>query len=164
MGIDVIIVVAILILGFLLIAAEIFVIPGFGVAGVAGALVLIVGVVVAFINLGPAWGVGSLLIALAITAGGLWLFPRTRAGKRMVLSASQKGQTSADASSARYLGAEGTAVTPLRPSGTVAIGDEHIDVVTDGVYVEAGRRVAVVQIEGSRIVVEPIQAGKTTDE
>ena len=54
------------------------------------------------------------------------------------------------------LGAIGMAVTPLRPAGKARFGDEFVDVVAEGRYVEAGTRVQVIEIEGNRIAVKTV--------
>ena len=50
---------------------------------------------------------------------------------------------------------EGVAATDLRPSGTAVIGDERVDVVTEGPWIEEGTRVVVMHAEGYRFVVRP---------
>ena len=57
---------------------------------------------------------------------------------------------------AALLGALGVAATPLRPAGKVKFGDDYIDVVAEGAYVEPGARVQVIEIEGNRIVVKEV--------
>lgn len=54
------------------------------------------------------------------------------------------------------VGKEGTSVTMLRPSGTAQFGDRRLQVVTEGKYVEAGKPVKVLKVEGSNVVVEPL--------
>jgi membrane-bound serine protease (ClpP class) len=54
------------------------------------------------------------------------------------------------------LGAIGIAATGLRPAGKVRFGDEYVDVVAEGDYVELGSRVQVIEIEGNRIVVKQV--------
>ena len=54
------------------------------------------------------------------------------------------------------LGLEGTTITPLRPAGTVLIGDKRIDVVTSGEFIDANRTVKVVKAEGTWVVVKEI--------
>jgi len=51
------------------------------------------------------------------------------------------------------IGREGITVTPLRPSGTVKLDDERLDVVAEGSFIENNTKVKVVKVEGSRIVV-----------
>jgi membrane-bound serine protease (ClpP class) len=62
------------------------------------------------------------------------------------------------------LGLTGTALTPLRPSGTVVINGHRVDVVTEGGLVDRDTPVKVVAVEGMRVVVRPISetSGQTT--
>lgn len=54
------------------------------------------------------------------------------------------------------LGREGEALTLLRPAGTVLIGDEKIDVVSEGEYITKGSKVRVIAVEGNKVVVRKI--------
>ena len=54
------------------------------------------------------------------------------------------------------IGQTGTVITPLRPSGTVHIEGERIDVVSEGSFIEVGKSVKVVKVEGMKIVVKEI--------
>ena len=149
------VVVLLLVMGVALLAAEILVIPGFGVVGVLGLASTVGAGVVAFTQLGTGWG--ALALGGGFAASGLmaWLLPRTAAGKQLVLAQDQRGVRVGDASLAQLAGLVGEAITPLRPSGSVRVAGRVVDVVTDGIYVEAGARVRVAKIEGSRVVVEP---------
>lgn len=53
------------------------------------------------------------------------------------------------------LGQSGKAITPLRPGGAAMIGQDRIDVVTEGKFVDANTAIKVIHVEGSRVVVEP---------
>jgi membrane-bound serine protease (ClpP class) len=57
---------------------------------------------------------------------------------------------------AALLGAIGVAATPLRPAGKVKFGDEYLDVVAEGSFVQPGTRVQVIEIEGNRVVVKEV--------
>ncbi|MEM6886064.1 MAG: NfeD family protein, partial [Verrucomicrobiota bacterium] len=54
------------------------------------------------------------------------------------------------------VGATGTTVTPLRPSGTARIQDKRYDVLTEGKLVESGKSVTVIKIDGAHIIVREI--------
>jgi membrane-bound serine protease (ClpP class) len=54
-------------------------------------------------------------------------------------------------------GREGTARTPLRPSGTATFGEQRCDVMSQGTYIEAGARVRVVAVNGGRVIVAPFE-------
>lgn len=55
------------------------------------------------------------------------------------------------------VGKIGTALTDLRPSGLAGFGEDRLDVVADGQFVEKGRQVKVLRDEGIRLVVEPVE-------
>lgn len=151
-----IVVMFLLVLGFVLLAIELLVIPGFGVIGILGIVSVMAAGGFAYGKLGTTYGVLAFGGGIGVTILMFWLLPRTAAGKAMVLSENQAGMRAADARLAELAGKEGRALTPLRPAGTAEIADRTVDVVTDGVYVEAGARVRVAKVEGVRVVVEPV--------
>ena len=139
--------------GFLLLAAEVFV-PGM-ILGLLGGLCLVVAVGVSFGTYGAF--VGTLAaIGLAILTGVgfvLWMFafPHTPIGRRIMLKTSlPSGEGSA---LAQLLGKEGAALTALRPAGTAVIEGRKVDVVSEGDFVSPGDPIVVVREEGLRILV-----------
>jgi membrane-bound serine protease (ClpP class) len=54
------------------------------------------------------------------------------------------------------IGLDGVALTDLRPSGTARVGEERLDVVTEGGFIAEGSRVRIVQSDGYRHVVRPV--------
>ena len=56
------------------------------------------------------------------------------------------------------LAREGVAMTDLRPSGTVSIGEERVDAVSEAEWIEEGTEVRVVSSEGYRLVVRPLRS------
>ena len=53
----------------------------------------------------------------------------------------------------RYLGAEGVAISNLRPSGIAKIADERVDVITDGDFIEKGTKIKVIKTTAGRVIV-----------
>ena len=149
-------VIVLLLVGFILVAAEIFVIPGFGVVGILGGAAIVAATVVAWWKLGQVYGGLSIAAGIVVTAFMFWLFPRTAAGRALVLEGQQVGGA-ADASLVALVGRVGTALTPLRPAGTVDVDGRPVDVVTDGTYVESGTRVRVARVEGARVIVDAVE-------
>ncbi|RMH42716.1 MAG: hypothetical protein D6689_07370 [Deltaproteobacteria bacterium] len=149
------VVIGLMVLGLALLAIEVFVIPGFGVVGVLGAAAMIGSVWFAYHELSPASA--AVAVVAGACAGGvlLWLFPRTSAGRAMVLESATTGRA-ARPTLARLTGREGVAVSDLRPSGTAEIDGAPVDVITDGQYVERGTKIRVARVEGARVVVEPL--------
>jgi membrane-bound serine protease (ClpP class) len=145
-------IIALLIVGILLMLVELLVLPGFGVAGALGVVALIGGAVGAWYELGPLWGamVGAVSAVLAIVM--VYIIPRTKAGRRLVLQEELKDHRS-QKDQRPLLGRRGVTVTPLRPIGRVRFGQEEVDVVTDGEYIPSDAEVEVVDVQGMRVVV-----------
>ncbi|MFN2508012.1 MAG: nodulation protein NfeD [Chthoniobacterales bacterium] len=100
------------------------------------------------------------VIAIAILARYL---PRTSLYRRFVLSADIPSGPSLSAIPRNFAaalevstGAEGTALTTLRPSGKARFADHVVDVVTEGEFIPAETRVAVISTDGMRVVVKAI--------
>jgi membrane-bound serine protease (ClpP class) len=162
------------ILGLVLIAIEIFVVPGFGVPGISGLVLLITSLALVTLERMPSttgeWvALGSTLttFGVALVAALIGAFavayylPSIPGANRLVLKPPAENfyddETGGPISAASsLLGAMGVAATPLRPAGKAQIGDDFLDVVAEGDYVEAGTRVQIIEIEGNRIVVKRI--------
>jgi membrane-bound serine protease (ClpP class) len=151
--------------GLVLLAAEFLLIPGFGVAGVLGIAALLSGLSLSLIGGGATWDfilkavgqvVFSLLLALVGSLVLLRFLPRLPFGRRLILEtglAAGAGYASAPDTDKQWLGKDGFAVSPLRPSGIADIAGERLDVVSDGEFIEAGAQVVVARVDGNRIVV-----------
>ena len=148
-------VVAMMIAGMVLLAAEVAVIPGFGVAGVSALLLLLGGGGLAGYEYGAAWGVLSWLLAGGTAVAILRIAPKTRVGRSLVLETAITAQhPGAERSSLAHLvGQAGQAATALRPAGAATLGERRVDVVTEGEFIPAGTAIKVVSVEGARVVV-----------
>jgi membrane-bound serine protease (ClpP class) len=151
-------------LGLLLL--EIFVIPGFGVAGISGIILIIASLFLAMVGADPfldmdvvSFAIIKLTVGLAAALVLLFLLarflPKSNLFKKFILSAEEKadaGYTSRTNFSG-LLGAEGIAATTLRPAGTAEINGKRVDVVSDSEYIEQGKPIIVTAVEGMRVVV-----------
>ena len=149
--------IGLLILGFLLILLEIFVIPGMNIFGVLGFGTVCIGVLFAYRRLGPEAAVIIGTLGMAGTAAMVWMLVHNRAWRRMVNEGKTdraSGFTSAPDGLAQRQGEIGTAMTDLRPSGRGRFGEEVLDIVTQGSFLDAGERVEIIEIHGNRVVVE----------
>jgi len=150
---------AILGFGLVLVALEVFVIPGVGVTAILGALALLVGSALSWLWFGAEAGAVALLVSVLGPALLVFVFAKSSAGKKLVLDSSLPASRSeGQPATALAIGAEGHALTPLRPSGGALFGQARVDVVTDGMYVDAGEPLRVIEISGARVVVAKISA------
>lgn len=145
--------------GVILILLEIF-LPG-GIIGLLGLGAIIASL---FLAAGSFTVMAvSLLIASAVSITAFILLTRVL-GKRMkffkklILNDSTNTESGYVSNQTRtdLMGKVGITFTPLRPSGTVIIDDERLDVVSEGSFTEKDKKVKVIKVEGSRIVVREI--------
>jgi len=151
--------------GLVLLFLEAFVIPGFGIAGVAGIGALLAGLSLSKIGGGATWEhiltvvshvVFSLLLAVLASILMLRWLPRLPFGRRLILEAglgAGQGYASAPESDLSWLGKQGMTLSPLRPAGLAEIEDQRIDVVSDGEFIESQAPIIVSRVDGNRIVV-----------
>ena len=149
-------------LGIFLIAMEIFVIPGFGVPGILGAL----SVLFSIFLVSPSLEYAVIAILISLVASILLIVisiknRKTRAvWNKFILSQKQEKATGYNAPSvelAEYVGKEGVALTTLRPAGAVEIDGKRIDAVTEGDFIKIGAKISVLKVEGVRVVVKEIK-------
>ena len=169
------------ILGLVLVLMEVFVLPGFGVAGVTGIILMLSALGLATVGLAdgglPSTGedwvrlgtkmsqylfgmIGGVVLAFTIAR---YLPHMPYANRLMLLPPGEQAHRTVEAmpgvaEAAALLGAVGLTMTVLRPAGSVQFGDRYVDVVSDGSFVPAGARVQVVEVEGTRIVVREVSS------
>ncbi|MBL8745669.1 MAG: hypothetical protein JNK58_04840 [Phycisphaerae bacterium] len=149
----------------LLVVLEAFV-PSGGIIGMTAAVAAIAGIVV-FWRVSPGWGITGMLLMLVLAPislnFALRLMPHTPMGKRLILSEDSESQrrrsTLEQAQSAQeqaLLGAVGSALTSMRPIGTIEIDGTRIEALAEGGVIEAGTRVRVTSVEGSQVKVRAV--------
>lgn len=148
-------IVGLLVLGYVLLLMELF-LPG-GILGVLGLAAVVYGCWLAF-GLGPGWGGGAVLMSVVMTAGLVMLIVRSRTARKLVLDSRPSREWKAPKVGLEdLLNREGVAVSPLRPAGIAEIDGQRLDVVTDSEFLDRGVRVRVSEVEGTRVVVEPLE-------
>lgn len=162
--------------GVVLLGVEIFVLPGFGVAGVLGIVFVVTGLT--FSMLDNDWfdftGVGfnkimqAMSIVLVSMVMGfiliIYLSKRvleSEAGlfAKVALHATQdvsKGYVGVDAGLSSMVGRKGHAATVLRPSGKVMVDSELLDAMAEHGFIEQGESIEVVAVSGGQLVVTQI--------
>ncbi|MDP8216624.1 MAG: NfeD family protein [Candidatus Kaelpia imicola] len=145
------------IIGLTLILIELFIIPGFGLTGAAGALTLLAGIVLTLTNhpiyppineLNRASGImlSSLFISLTMLFISLKIFPKTKFWNKLILEyQSKKPETEGELA----ISDSGIAISDLRPVGRAKFGDKIYDVETLGDYIQKGEKVKIISKHGS---------------
>ncbi len=158
--------VLLLIAGLGLAVLEVFV-PSAGVLGFLSVSAVIASVVIAFFNGGPSAGFPFLVLAAAGLPGAfalaLYLLPRTSMGQRVILGPPTSDEVLPDDAERQrqLIGKIGVTQSVMLPSGRVKIEGQLYDALSEGLPIEAGQTVAVVNLRGGSLVVRPSKAAPT---
>ncbi len=162
--------------GISFLAIEMFVLPGFGIFGLGGGMLIIASLVLAsqtFVLPTNEYQMRQLprsLLTVAAAVGGVvtslyvlrrYLHSAPVVGNVMLMppdedEAEVRARREALVDYGHLIGREGTTRTQLTPSGKAMFGDELLDVITDGIVVPRGSRIRVVEVTGNRVLVEPL--------
>ena len=160
--------------GLILLAVEIFVIPGFGVAGITGIILIFTGLVLSLIdNIKFDFehvdvirlGVAVMTVVIGVFGGfilslylGRKLFTASSGPfKNLALNTVQDtkdGYLNVEASFLELKGKMGKAATVLRPGGKVIIDDEIFDAVAENGFIDRGEEIVVVRTGAAQLYVE----------
>ena len=152
--------------GVCFLLVEIFVLPGFGIFGLGGGLMILASIVLAsqnfifpntteqleqlksslFVLTGA--GIGSIVLIVMIQR---WLPTLSPAGEAL-----EAVRHEAIVDYDDLLGSRGMTTTQLTPSGKARFDDRMVDVITECEVVERGREVEVVEVRGNRVFVRPV--------
>lgn len=156
------IVLTLIIGGMILLFFEIAIIPGFGITGITGILLLASGVFIGFWKLDLMTAIiinaVSFFLLLLLLWWAFYIFPKTKMGKEFSLETKlsvEDGYT-AIRDLSNLLGKEGVTLTDLRPSGFAKIEEERIDVISDGEFIQKGAKVKVIKIKGGSVIVSRV--------
>ena len=144
------------IIGLVLLLLEFFV-PG-GIVGIIGGALIIISLL--FAGASITHMAYSIIIAMFIAVIGMVILMKFFGKKlhvfnKLVLrdaTTTEEGYVS-NTNRIELIGRVGEAITALRPAGVISIDYERIDAVSDGSYIDKGKQVEVIKVEGSRIVV-----------
>lgn len=152
--------------GIILIAVELLLLPGFGIAGILGLAALVFALFRIFQEgalsvLGYTVLFGGALLALAF-----WFLPNTRVGGLLMLSTRLKTEIGPTATGSgatpttgfdHLLGRQGIATSDLRPAGVARFGAQRVDVVTEGEFITKSAVIEVLRVEGNRVTVRAVE-------
>ncbi len=166
------------IIGLVLIAIEIFVIPGFGVTGISGVVLVFVGLVLSLINnvnfdfeqvemRGVGIAVATVLIGvvggflISLYLGNKLFSAQTGPFKNLALKTVQKvdeGFVSVETSLFKLKGKKGVAKTVLRPGGKVVVENDVYDAVALTGFIDKDEEIVVTKVEATQLYVDKLDA------
>lgn len=164
------------IIGIVLLAVELFVIPGFGIAGILGIIFIISGLILSMLNnivfdfenvKVSAIARAMFIVFFGIVAGfGLMLYLSSKIGSKGFLENVALNTTLDNASgfvgvsleSQKLVGRTGVSYTVLRPSGKVKVDNQVLDAVSIEGFIEKGEEVLIEKYETGQIYVSKLSS------
>lgn len=142
-------------LGLLLLFAELFIVPGVTFVGLAGAILLGIGVWQVYAMYGSLIGNLSLMLMLLLSGWVVWKSFKTRFWKKFELHQQIQSKSAEDAMELGLSqGQSGKALTALRPHGTVKFGNLQIEVESLSGWVDRGVEVEITYLEGKKVFIK----------
>lgn len=149
-------VIILIVAGLILAFAEVALIPGFGIAGIAALLSMAGASYYSFHYIGTLAGTIVTIVEVVLLVAMTILLLRSNTWSRLALKTDINSKAKADADSVVTLGDEGESATRLAPSGTVRFGTKSVEARALEGMIDPGVAVRVVLIEDNKIYVKPI--------
>jgi membrane-bound serine protease (ClpP class) len=154
-------------IGVIALGVEVFLLPGFGIAGILGIVLITGSMLLAMVGNAPSGAdliqagavlMVSLIVTGAVLVGWIRHLPYSQRWSGLFLKTSTEAGEGFVSALPRpeLIGRQGQAVTDLRPSGTATFDGERLDVVTEGEFVKAGTPITVLRADGYRHVVRAV--------
>jgi membrane-bound serine protease (ClpP class) len=152
-------------LGFVLLFLELF-LPS-GILGISSAVIMIIGVVLAFIQ---STLFGTILVIIIVVGVPLIIWrllktlPKTRLGKAIFLEGPKGHEdvaTQPELELKKLAGKKGVAISQLRPVGVAEIDGKRYQVMSEGMLIDEGTQIEVIDVTGNRVVVRPVRDDET---
>lgn len=145
--------------GVILLIVEAFM-PGFGVPGISGIILLLAGVAMTWYEYGAMVGLGTTVAVLALVGVAISVSLKSASSGRLSKSDLILNDTETppfeNADMQLLVGKEGVVKNTLRPVGTAEFDCGKLHVTSDGEYVSEGQKVRIVRVEGTQIFVNKI--------
>jgi membrane-bound ClpP family serine protease len=146
-------IILLVVLGVVLLLVEFLIIPGVTVAGVAGFVFLIVGVVLSYIYLGPRQGNIVLLVTLVINVTSIFIFFRTKTWRKAGLKSEIQGKVNVIESDITE-GISGKSISRLAPTGKALFNDKMIEVQSIEGFIDQNIEIVITSIKNNKIYIK----------
>ena len=163
----------IFIVGFILLAVEILIIPGFGVFGISGIILMVSGLILSlldnvifdFDNVEPtriSAAIGTVMISILLSFFlSIWASSKLIASRKGIFRnfalhttiSTERSYVGVDQDNESLVGKRGIAQTVLRLSGKISVEGTIYDAMSDGSFIEKGERILVIRHEAGQVYV-----------
>jgi len=146
-----------IILGVVLFYVEFLIIPGVTIAGISGAILIIVGIYFGYKEFGPPVGHYILGLTALISILSVVVMLRSKTWERLALNTKIEGKTSSSLESEIQVGDSGETVTRMNPYGKVLINNKIYEAKSSSSYIDSKTKIEVKKIDGSHLIVKPLK-------
>ena len=145
-------VILLIVAGIALVIIEILFIPGTTVIGIIGVALLVFGIIFGYGKFGNT--TGTIILVSTVVVGGLVTFVSFRSGlwRTFALKDTNAFKVNEDMEIQHLLGAEGKAVSALRPYGKAEFYNKVYEVKSMGNYANTGSRVKVIKVDNNNTI------------
>jgi membrane-bound ClpP family serine protease len=146
--------ITLLLIGLVLVIAEVLFVPGTTIVGIIGVFVTAGGVYYAFVTFGSEIGWIVLASALVLNFGALIYGFRTGAWKKFALKSSIRSRAFDDRLNGLVIGMQGKAVSDIKPIGKAEIGEGIYEVKSESGFISVGTVVFITKLENNTIIIK----------
>lgn len=139
-----------LVLGLL----EIFILPGFGFAGIGSIVCAVVDAILIYNAYGFSWACIAVVVAILLLVLMLYIVANSRAFDRMSLKTSIDSTNATTEQLSVKVGNEGRAITRLALVGNAEIEGKQVEVKSSGEFINSGTPIRVIKVDKAQIIVE----------
>lgn len=150
-------IITLIIAGLLLLAAELVLIPGFGVAGILGIASLVGSCWVAFTQVSTTAGIFTLIANILLAIISTIMVLRSKTWKKLSLGTNIDAKVdTTPVEKGISIGDKGTTITRLAPGGKVMLGTNMLEAFSRDTIIEPGVEIEVCEVQGNKIFVKEI--------
>ncbi|MDD3273224.1 MAG: NfeD family protein [Bacteroidales bacterium] len=147
-------IITLIVIGLLLLAIEVLIIPGFGVAGILGLISLAGAAVLGFSMFNTATGLIILAVIILSTAISTWMILRSNTWKRATLNEKISSRVDTNPEEKGIgPGAQGITTSRLAPSGKARVAGKDVEVISREGIISSGSEIEVISVDDGKIVV-----------
>jgi membrane-bound ClpP family serine protease len=148
------VIISLILIGFIFLLLEILVVPGTTIIGIAGFLLMGVGVFSTFTQYGSAAGVLALSGTLIFSIVSLAVAFRSKTWKKAMLNSELIGKVNIFEPDKVKPGDTGLTISRLNPMGKAMINGEYYEVTAKYSLIDQNTEIIVTKVEGNKIIVK----------
>ncbi len=148
--------IVLVVVGVALLLTELFLLPGFSIAGITSILCLVGSTVFAYLKLGALAGHITLVAAILLCVIAIWVFLKKRTLYKMALKTDITSKVDLLQSTHIKVGDTGICISRLAPIGKVRIGEIEIEAKSQDGFIDDATPIEIIALDGNKVIVRPI--------